>query len=238
MENLVIMKDKQAVTTSLQVAENFEKQHKHVIEAIEGKMKSAENSAHYKTMFAEGVYKDSRNREQKLYYMNRDGFTFIAMGFTGAKADNFKLAYINAFNEMENYIEQRQLPMSPEDIMIATLETQKELKKQISTVSSDVEGLKQEIDLSRLQKSKLSKLVRKNAMEAVGGKHSQAYDKFYKKAISEHWREIKNYFDVASYEEIPKLRFDEAMDLAAMWQPSMELAFEIKRANSQTTLGV
>ena len=66
MENLVIMKDKQAVTTSLQVAENFEKQHKHVIEAIEGKMKSAENSAHYKTMFAEGVYKDSRNREQKL----------------------------------------------------------------------------------------------------------------------------------------------------------------------------
>lgn len=238
MENLVIMKDKQAVTTSLQVAENFEKQHKHVIEAIEGKMKSAENSAHYKTMFAEGVYKDSRNREQKLYYMNRDGFTFIAMGFTGAKADSFKLAYINAFNEMENYIEQRQLPMSQEDIMIATLETQKELKKQISTVSSDVEGLKQEIDLSRLQKSKLSKLVRKNAMEAVGGKNSQAYEGFYKKAITEHWREIKNYFDVASYEEIPKLRFDEAMDLAAMWKPSMELAFEIKKSNSQTTLGV
>ena len=75
-------------------------------------------------------------------------------------------------------------------------------------------------------------------MEAVGGKHSQAYEGFYKKAISEHWREIKNYFDVASYEEIPKLRFDEAMDLAAMWKPSMELAFEIKKSNSQTTLGV
>lgn len=103
---LVIMKDKQAVTTSLQVAEGFEKQHKHVIEAIETKIQSAENSAHYKTMFAAGVYKDSRNRDQKIYYMNRDGFTFIAMGFTGSKADEFKLKYIQAFNQMEKHIKQ------------------------------------------------------------------------------------------------------------------------------------
>lgn len=107
MTNLVIMKDQQAVTTSLQVAEGFEKQHKHVIEAIEAKIQSAENSAHYKSMFAEGIYQDSRNRNQKLYYMNRDGFAFIAFGFTGAKADEFKLKYIQAFNEMENHIKQQ-----------------------------------------------------------------------------------------------------------------------------------
>ncbi len=104
MNGLVIMKDQQAVTTSLQVAEGFEKQHKHVIEAIEAKIQSAENSAHYKTMFAEGVYQDSRNRTQKIYYMNRDGFAFIAFGFTGSKADEFKLKYIEAFNQMENHI--------------------------------------------------------------------------------------------------------------------------------------
>ena len=98
------MKDQQAVTTSLRVAEGFEKQHKHVIEAIEAKIQSAENSAHYKTMFAEGVYQDSRNRTQKIYYMNRDGFAFIAFGFTGSKADEFKLKYIEAFNQMENHI--------------------------------------------------------------------------------------------------------------------------------------
>lgn len=54
MDNLVIMKNQQAVTTSLQVAEVFEKQHKHVIEAIEAKIQSAENSAYYQNMFAEG----------------------------------------------------------------------------------------------------------------------------------------------------------------------------------------
>lgn len=237
MENLVIMKEKQAVTTSLQVAENFGKRHDHILRDLDELKEGL--TQNWGDLFSESTYVHPQNKQEyRMIYMNRDGFTLLAMGFTGKKALEFKIAYINAFNEMENYIEQRQLPMSQEDIMIATLETQKELKKQISTVSSDVEGLKQEIDLSRLQKSKLSKLVRKNAMEAVGGKHSQAYEGFYKKAISEHWREIKNYFDVASYEEIPKLRFDEAMDLAAMWKPSMELAFEIKKSNSQTTLGV
>lgn len=38
---------------------------------------------------------------QPMYLMNRDGFSLLAMGFTGAKALEFKLAYINAFNEME-----------------------------------------------------------------------------------------------------------------------------------------
>lgn len=106
MTNLVIMKDRQAVTTSLDIAENFEKQHKDVLEAINNKIQSAENSAHYKSMFAEGIYQDSRNRNQKMYYMNRDGFTFIAMGFTGKKADDFKIKYIDAFNQMEQHIKQ------------------------------------------------------------------------------------------------------------------------------------
>ncbi|HCT6711172.1 Rha family transcriptional regulator [Enterococcus faecalis] len=107
MNNLVIMKDQQAVTSSLQVAEVFEKQHKHVIEAIEAKIQSAENSAYYQNMFAEGEYKDSRGRKQRLYYMNRDGWAFIAFGFTGKKADAFKLKYIEAFNQMENYIKEQ-----------------------------------------------------------------------------------------------------------------------------------
>ena len=49
MNNLVIMKDQQAVTSNLQVAENFGKSHRHVLEAIDNKIQSAENSAQYKT---------------------------------------------------------------------------------------------------------------------------------------------------------------------------------------------
>ncbi len=104
MNELVIMKDQQAVTTSLQVAETFGKRHKNVIQAIENKIQSAENSADYQNMFAKGTYKDSKGRTYPMYYMNRDGFTFVAFGFTGKKADEFKLEYIKAFNSMETQI--------------------------------------------------------------------------------------------------------------------------------------
>lgn len=104
VQNLVSIQDKKVVTTSLQVAQAFEKKHKHVIEAIETKLQSAEISAHLQKMFSVGEYLDSRNRKQKIYYMNRDGFAFIAFGFTGEKADEFKLAYIEAFNRMEDYL--------------------------------------------------------------------------------------------------------------------------------------
>ena len=96
MENLVIMKNQQAVTSSLQVAEGFEKQHKDVMRAIDNKIHSAQNCAQYQNMFAEGTYQDKSGKWNKLYYMNRDGFTFIAMGFTGKRADEFKLQYIQS----------------------------------------------------------------------------------------------------------------------------------------------
>lgn len=102
MNDLVILKDQQPVTTSLQIARNFDKDHKHVLEVIQDKIQSADNPADYLNMFVRGTYLDSRGRGQKMYYMTRDGFAFIAMGFTGKKADRFKLQFINAFNQMDN----------------------------------------------------------------------------------------------------------------------------------------
>lgn len=129
MSNLVIMKNKQAVTTSLQVAETFGKQHNHVIEAIEEKIHSAENSAQLKGMFVAGVYKDRSGKTNKMYYMNRDGFSFIVMGFTGRKADMFKLEYIDAFNAMEHTLKrvpQKKLdPVLQAELAITNAKTRK-----------------------------------------------------------------------------------------------------------------
>ena len=99
MNELVIMHNKQAVTTSLRVAEVFGKDHKNVIQSIENL--AAEKSA--AKFFAESTY-DNRGKQYPMYYMNRDGFTLLAMGFTGKKALQFKISYINAFNSMETQI--------------------------------------------------------------------------------------------------------------------------------------
>ena len=103
MKDLVIMHDQQAVTTSLVLAEVFEKKHQHVMEAI--RKLTVENST-VKKMFVEDSYLNSRNQQQPMYYMNRDGFTLLAMGFTGSKAMEFKLKYIDAFNKMEKQIKE------------------------------------------------------------------------------------------------------------------------------------
>ena len=96
------MKDRQAVTDSLKVAESFDKKHKDVLKAW--KNLAAQNCA-TKKMFVESTYVN-RGKEYPMIYMNRDGFTLLAMGFTGKKALDFKLKYIQAFNEMENQIRQ------------------------------------------------------------------------------------------------------------------------------------
>ena len=101
MNDLVIMKDQQAVTSSLQVAETFDKNHQHILEAIDNL--TVENPT-VKNLFVEGTYTNSRNRVYREIYMNRDGFTLLAMGFTGKKALGFKMQYIEAFNKMEDQI--------------------------------------------------------------------------------------------------------------------------------------
>lgn len=96
------MKDRQAVTDSLKVAESFDKKHKDVLKAW--KNLAAQNCA-TKKMFVESTYVN-RGKDYPMIYMNRDGFTLLAMGFTGKKALDFKLKYIQAFNEMEKRIRQ------------------------------------------------------------------------------------------------------------------------------------
>lgn len=67
-----IINNNEVVTSSRQVAKLFGKQHKHVIEAINNKINSVENSAQYKKMFFPAKYKDASGKQNKMYYMNRD----------------------------------------------------------------------------------------------------------------------------------------------------------------------
>jgi len=85
-------------TTSLDVAEKFGKEHRHVTEAMERLIKDVPKN---RRIFFEFIYTDSQGREQKAYNITRDGFTLLAMGFTGKKAIKWKLKYIDAFNHLE-----------------------------------------------------------------------------------------------------------------------------------------
>ena len=103
--NLMIFERKeQAVASSRVIAERFDKQHQHVTQAIENLI--SENSL-VKSMFIKSYYETERGRAYKEYLMNRDGFSLLVMGFTGKEALEWKLKYIDAFNKMEAFIQER-----------------------------------------------------------------------------------------------------------------------------------
>ena len=108
---LVTVMKNQAITTSRIVAEYFNKQHKHIIRDIDNliaQMASVQVSPNLgrPPMFKKTTYTEEQNGQTyPMYLMNRDGFTLLAMGFTGKKALQFKLAYIDAFNTMEAEIQ-------------------------------------------------------------------------------------------------------------------------------------
>ena len=104
--NLVSINNNQVVVSSRQVAENFGKYHKDVLEAASRII--AENSA-LTSMFYETTYKAGTGKSYKEYLMNRDGFSLLVMGFTGEKALEWKVKYINAFNAMEQELRDKEL---------------------------------------------------------------------------------------------------------------------------------
>jgi Rha family phage regulatory protein len=106
MSDLVQAHNNKPVTTSLKVAEVFEKSHRHVLRDIE----SLEIPEDFnRTNFGLINYTDKQGRTQKAYQMTKDGFTLLAMGYTGEKAMKFKIAYINAFNKMEQALIQNSI---------------------------------------------------------------------------------------------------------------------------------
>lgn len=95
---LVELKGCMPVTSSVKVAEVFHKQHKNVLQAIE----RIECSAEFNRLnFQPVTYLDAKNETRPMFMITRDGFSFLAMGFTGKKAAAWKEQYINAFNQME-----------------------------------------------------------------------------------------------------------------------------------------
>ena len=94
----IIIENNRPVVSSRKVAEIFEKEHRRVLQDIRELSCGADFRLHN---FVQSSYINSQDKEQPEYLMTRDGFTLLAMGFTGAKAMQWKIKYIEAFNKME-----------------------------------------------------------------------------------------------------------------------------------------
>lgn len=238
MDELVIMHDKQVVTTSLKVAEIFEKEHRDVMKSIRNL--TAQNFA-VKKMFVEDSYLNSRNQQQPMFYMNRDGFTLLAMGFTGSKAMEFKLKYIDAFNKMEKQIKEEtqfRLPTNLNEMSTMFYSVMKDQDKKIEEQGEKVNFLMNLSGLTSPRNKELTKARNKKIIQVCGGSESNSYqDKSLRsKLYNELFKSYRHRFDVNQYVDTPMKRFDEAKDYINNWYPPFELKDEIEKANAQGNL--
>ena len=98
---LVFVENNQVLTDSRKVAEYFEKRHDHVIRDIERCKGDLPKNGGVENAIIKSAYVDAKGESRPMYLLNRDGFMFVVMGFTGEKAAHLKWSYIQAFNAME-----------------------------------------------------------------------------------------------------------------------------------------
>jgi len=93
----------------LRIAEYFSKAHKDVLKAISNLETTKDfQERNFSLSFYTRELPNGGSKKEPMYYITRDGFTLLAMGFTGKKAMQFKIAYINAFNEMEEMLQKQE----------------------------------------------------------------------------------------------------------------------------------
>ncbi|NFH47235.1 hypothetical protein FC976_08340 [Clostridium sporogenes] len=124
----------QPVVSSRKVAEDFGKNHRDVLESVDQLIKGvAEKSA---DLFIQSEYQHEQNKQiYREYLLTRDGFSLLVMGFTGAKALQWKLKYIEAFNKMEEMLKRGNPSLTIKEVVQMIKETRSIMKEQGSSPS-------------------------------------------------------------------------------------------------------
>lgn len=136
---VVFDRDGVVMATSRDVADYFGKRHDHVLRDIDNLLKSLAPQ-NWGAKFREIVgFDEGANRDVRYFEMTRDGFVLLAMGFTGNKALEFKLKYLDAFNRMEAAL--KAAALDPADI----LEDPAKMRHLLLTYTEKVIGLQAEV---------------------------------------------------------------------------------------------
>ena len=227
---ILSMQNGEPVVSSRQIAESFEKNHRDVLRAADNLKEDVRNFAQ---MFFESTEPDSYGREQRTYLMNRDGFSLLVMGFTGKAALEWKLKYIQAFNEMEKKLATPQMPKLSKELQALFL-----LDDRTQRQEQRLSALENTMTVDYDQQRVLRKCISKSVIGSLGGENAPAYtDPHVRgKVYSECNRDVQDWFRVNSVGNIPRKRFDEAVEYIQRWKPSTNTVMLIQQTNGQTSM--
>jgi len=230
MNNLQILNQNgQLVVSSRTVAENFEREHKTVLRSIEDIKNQLGTAQNYAMLFIENEYENLNNRQYKEYLLTRDGFSLLVMGFTGPKALNWKLKYIQAFNEMEQTLKNGQVKLSKELQAIIMLD-----QKNTET-NNRMDKLENDMPLFNIECKELQALVRKIGIKSLGGYKTPAYkdNSLRTKVYKDIQGQLKRQFGINRYEAIKRVQIDPAIETLENYKLPLFLQDDITLLNNQ-----
>lgn len=219
MTNLVIMKDQQAVTSSLQVAESFGKEHRAVLKAIDDLKEGLAQK--YADLFWEDTYVHPQNKQPyRIVYMNRDGFTLAALGFNNTqKVLDFKLKYIEAFNQMEDHIKQQpQIPDTPRGLALLALAANEEASKRLDDIDTRLVDIEENKLITTEDKGTIDRAVQKKVYQICKDQHLGQGAKSM--LFQDLGSSIKQLFGVPNRGRIKDKDFQKVLGFIDHWQPS------------------
>ena len=162
---------------------------------------------------------DESSRINKLYLWTEKG------AFLHAKSLNTDTAWEVYDRLVDNYFNKKK-PMSPVEMMRIQL-------GMIDDHEGRIANLEQNMTIDYGQQMSLGDIVNRVVIDALGGKGSNAYHEIGRKVFAECNRDLKHYFNVNARNNVPKKKFDEAVDYVKNWQPCTNTRIMIQDCNSQ-----
>jgi len=188
-----VVVDSKVVVSSRVVAEVFEKEHKDVLRAIRNLETTEEFRERNFAPMQEVVKMPTGGvRQDPIYLLTRDGFTILAMGFTGPKAMRFKEAYINAFNKMEEELRNKHALKVPQTYPEALRALAEEYEQRAIAEAERDKAVKEKAWISEKREA--------TAMGKLGSAMKKIYDLENKLGEGREWKSVRaidwllNYF--------------------------------------------
>ena len=162
---------------------------------------------------------DGSKKASKLYLWTEKG------AFLHAKSLNTDMAWEVYDRLVDNYFNKKK-PMSPVEMMRIQL-------GMIDDHEGRIADLEQNMTIDYGQQMSLGDIVNRVVVDALGGKDSNAYHEIGRKVFAECNRDLKHYFNVNARNNVPKKKFDEAVDYVKNWQPCTNTRIMIQDCNAQ-----
>lgn len=172
---------------------------------------------------------DSIGRMQKTPVINESGLYALIFGSKLESAKRFKhwvtSEVLPAIRKTGSY----QKPMSPVEMMRIQL-------GMIDDHEGRITDLEQNMTIDYGQQMSLGDIVNRVVVDSLGGKDSNAYHEIGRKVFAECNRDLKHYFNINARNNVPKKKFDEAVDYVKNWQPFTNTRIMIQDCNAQLSM--